>query len=145
MANPKSILKECRKLNGMRNTPERNVIIEEIYRKDKHFSIDNLYMRIRNRYPNIKLAKASIYRTIPHLINAGLIRESYVEEGHVCYEKTLGNSPHEHMRCLKCGKILEFYDKGIEKEEQSLCRRRNFKIVRHTFLLEGYCEKCNLG
>lgn len=80
---PKQIFRQFCAKNNMRYTPERGLIIDEVYRKDGHFDVDKLFLRIRNRYPKIKLARGSIYRTIPHLIQAGLIRESLTQEGRV--------------------------------------------------------------
>ncbi len=126
----------------MRYTPERDVIIDEIYRKDEHFDIDNLFLRIRSRHTNIKLAKGSIYRTLPHLLKAGLIRESYSDEGHTCYEHILGHSHHDHMKCFRCGKVFEFHAKEIDKLQETICKKRKFKLIGHMHLLFGYCAKC---
>ncbi len=134
----------CRK-NGMRYTPEREVIIDEIYRRDSHFDIDNLFLRIRSRHPRIRLAKGSIYRTLPHLIQSGLIRESLTDKGRVCYEHTLGHDHHDHLKCIGCGKIFEFYEKGIDEKQRELCRKRGFKMVWHMHVIGGFCKKCQAG
>ncbi len=142
MTGPRAVFKEYCKKNGMRYTPERDVVIEEIYRRDGHFDIDNLFLRIRNRYPKLKLAKGSIYRTVPHLIKAGLIRESLAEDSHISYEHTLGHAHHDHMKCVSCGRIFEFYEEDIDKMQQDLCKRRRFKMLWHTHVITGYCAKC---
>ena len=139
---PKDVFKKYCSKHGMRYTPEREIIIDEIYCKDGHFDIDELFLRIRRKHPNIKLAKGSIYRTIPHLIRAGLIRESLAEDAHISYEHTMGHQHHDHMKCIGCGKIFEFYEEGIDRIQQELCRRRNFKMMRHTHVIDGYCRKC---
>lgn len=126
----------------MRYTPERGVIIDEIYREDGHFDIDNLFIRIRNRYPKIKLARGSIYRTIPHLIQAGLIRESLTNEGRICYEHILGHTHHDHLKCLSCEQVYEFYVEEIDKRQSELCKKRKFKMVSHMHVIYGYCAKC---
>ncbi|MDP8212961.1 MAG: transcriptional repressor [Candidatus Zapsychrus exili] len=143
MLNPIDILKEYCKNNSLRYTPEREIIVTEIYKKDGHFHIDHIFLRIRNNYPKLKLAKASIYRNIPHLINAGLIRESFYKDGHACYEHTLGHAHHDHIRCLKCGEITEFYNEYIDKTQQTICKQRKFQLLDHIHILLGYCEKCN--
>jgi len=143
MIDPKEIFKEYCKKNELRYTPERGVVIDEIYEKDGHFDIDKIFLQIRNRHPNLKLAKASIYRNIPHLIKAGLIRESFHKDGHTFYEHILGHSHHDHMRCLKCGMVFEFYSDPIDKAQQSICKRRKFNLIDHVHILLGFCEKCN--
>lgn len=142
MKDPKALFKEYCRRHGMRYTPERGVIIDEIYRKDGHFDIDGLFLRIRTRNSGTKLAKGSIYRTIPHLLQAGLIRASLTEEGHICYEHTLGHDHHDHMKCIGCGRIFEFYEKGIDRIQERLCERRHFKMLWHTHVIGGYCEGC---
>lgn len=142
MLDPKIVFKEYCKKNGMRYTPEREVIIEEIYRRDGHFDIDALFLRIRNKHPGIKLAKGSIYRTLPHFIKAGLIRESFTEEGHTAYEHVLGHSHHDHMKCLKCGKVFEFYEEEIDRIQQEICGKLGFKMLWHVHVIAGYCKKC---
>ena len=139
---PKSIFKEyCRK-KGMRYTPERAIVIDEIYRRDVHFDIDSLFLSIRTRHPNLTIAKASIYRTIPHLIKSGLIRESFYKHRHACYEHVLGHAHHDHMRCVGCGKVFEFFEVGIDEAQQALCRRRKFTMLWHNHVIVGYCAQC---
>lgn len=142
MEDPKAIFRDyCRK-NALRYTPERALIIDEMYRKDAHFDIDSLFLRIRNRYSKVKLAKGSIYRTIPHLIKAGLVRESLTDEGRICYEHTLGHTHHDHMKCIGCGKVSEFYEEGIDDMQRKLCKKRRFKMIWHTHVIGGYCAEC---
>ena len=142
MENPKTVFKEYCKKNGMRCTPERELIIDEVYRKDGHFDIDNLFLRIRNRHPEVKLAKGSIYRTLPHLIQAGLIRESLMDDGHVCYEHTLGHQHHDHLKCVGCGRIFEFYDQRIDSAQKNVRDKFKFNMLWHIHVIGGYCSKC---
>lgn len=139
---PKVIFKEYCKTNEMRYTPERDIVIEEIYRKYEHFDIDSLFLRIRKSHPKIKLAKGSIYRTIPHLLKAGLIRLSFTDNGHSCYEKTLGHQHHDHMKCVDCGTVIDFYSKEIDRLQDTICKKLNFKMIWHVHMLGGYCSKC---
>lgn len=139
---PKTIFKQYCKENHLRYTPEREMVIEGIYLKYDHFDIDNLFLRIRNRHPNARLSKASIYRTLPHLIKTGLIRASFSEKGHYCYEQTLGRKHHFHMKCLKCGKVIDFCEEKIDKTQEAACKRRNFEIISRAHVVEGFCSKC---
>ena len=133
--------KYCRS-KGMRYTVERDLIVAEIYREDGHFDIDSLFLSIRARHPETRLAKGSIYRTLPHLIHAGLVREALTDDGHLCYEHTLGHAHHDHMKCMECGRIFEFYDDGIDTTQQELCAARNFDMIWHIHVLGGYCSAC---
>src|SRR5438552_14968551 len=84
----------------MRYTPEREIIIKEIYRSPGHFDIENLFNRIHAHHPQKKIAKTSIYRSVPYFLDAGLLRESIAEAGHVVYERTLGQFDHDHFKCI---------------------------------------------
>ena len=142
MERPEEILRAyCRKRN-MRYTPEREAIIREIYRTYKHFDVDLLFVRIRENNPNTRLCKATIYRTIPHLVEAGLVRESLTRNGHACYEPTSGRSHHDHMRCIGCGRIYEFYEPSIDRAQERLCTERGFLMTSHIHVIEGNCSRC---
>jgi len=136
------VFRQYCKNNGMRNTPEREKIIEEIYRVDEHFDVDRLFLRIRNRYPELKLSKVSIYRAIPHLLKAGLISEAFSDSGATCYEHVLGHAHHDHMKCLGCGKVIEFYDRQIDEVQQKICEKIGFEMAWHMHVICGYCKQC---
>lgn len=131
----------CRN-NNMRYTPERELIIKEAYRKDGHFYVDELFLRIRNKNKDTKLSKASIYRAIPHLIRAGLIRESLASDGRICYEHSLGHEYHDHMECIVCGNILEFYDKRISGLQEDICKNMDFHMISQVNVIKGICSSC---
>jgi len=93
---------------GLRYTPEREQIIKEIFSTHDHFDVDTLYLRMRQK--GLQISKASIYRLIPLLIEAGLIEEVFFEDGHMHYEHIYGHEPHCHLRCIGCKRIEEFRD-----------------------------------
>jgi Fur family ferric uptake transcriptional regulator len=136
------IFKEYCTNKGLRYTSQRDIIIKEIYKIEGHFDVDKLYICICNRFLDTKLSKVSIYRNILHLIEAGLIRESLNEKNLICYEHTLGHEHHDHMKCLKCGKVFEFFEPEIDKLQKSLCEKRGFNMTSHIHVIKGYCLKC---
>ncbi|MFC1461997.1 Fur family transcriptional regulator [Verrucomicrobiota bacterium] len=142
MERARTIFRQYCRSEGMRYTAERDMIVGEVYRDHGHFDIDTLFLNIRARHPATRLAKGSIYRTLPHLIRAGLVRESLTTDGHLCYEHTLGHAHHDHMKCIGCGEIFEFYDDAIDSTQQELCEKRGFDMVWHIHVLGGYCSKC---
>ena len=127
----------------MRYTPERDIIIREIYTSDGHFDVDNLYQRVRLHHPEKRIAKTSIYRSVPYFLDAGLLRESIAEAGHVIYERTLGRFEHDHFKCIKCGKIMEFYSSDLEIAQKKICRQEKFRILWRTNVINGYCQDCS--
>jgi Fur family ferric uptake transcriptional regulator len=125
---------------GLRNTPEREEIISEIFSNHDHFDVDNLYLRLRRK--GSKISKASIYRNIPLIMECGLIKDVWLEDGHMHYEHIYGHRHHCHMRCLGCGKVIEFIEKSLDKMKNRLSEENDFQIIDHRFDITGYCSEC---
>lgn len=139
--NVTNIFRAYLKKQGLRYTPERETIIREIFSTHDHFDVDELYLRLRSRHG--KISKASIYRLIPHLLACRLISEAYTEEGHRHYEHIYGQAHHDHLRCLACGKIIEFVNETIENAQKKVGKKYSFVIVDHTMEIVGYCKTCS--
>ncbi len=125
---------------GLKLTRERNEIIREILRMKAHFDPDELYLRLKNK--GAKVSKASIYRTIPLLVESGLIEEVVKIDKHAHYERVSENAHHDHMICVKCGRVIEFYSPHLEMVQNDVCRKEGFSGVRHTLEILGYCRRC---
>ena len=125
---------------GLRNTPEREEIIAEIFSTHEHFDVDELYMRLRHR--GSKISKASIYRNIPLIMECGLIKDVWLEDGHMHYEHIYGHGHHCHLRCVKCGKVVEFVDESLKELEKRLSEENGFEIIDHRLDITGYCPDC---
>ena len=126
----------------MRFTRERETIIREIYNSEGHFNIDHLFSRVRANNPDSRIAKTSIYRSVPFFLDAGLLRESIADAGHIVYERTLGHFDHDHFRCVGCGKIVEFSSEELQKAQEKICRQEDFKVLWRTNVVNGYCRDC---
>ncbi len=138
---PITTFRDYIKQQGLRKTPEREAIIEEIFSTHDHFDVDELFLRLRNKEKRI--SKASLYRTIPLLIESGLIREVYFEDGHLHYEPIYGHKDHSHLRCNRCGRIIEFEDDEIGIMQKRIGKKYNFAVTAHRFELIGYCPRCS--
>jgi len=125
---------------GLRNTPEREEIIEEIFSNHDHFDVDELYLRLRRK--GSKISKASIYRNIPLIMECGLIKDVWLEDGHMHYEHIYGHGHHCHLRCVKCGKVVEFVDESLRDLERRLGEENGFEIIDHRLDITGYCPDC---
>ena len=139
----KSVLKifrEFLKKKGMRYTPEREIIIREIFATHDHFDVDSLYISMRRK--DARVSKASIYRLIPLLIEAGLVEQVFFDGGQMYYEHIYGHEHHCHLRCAKCRKIQEFSDPRLKDLEKDLAERFNYRILRHRLEVMGLCADC---
>jgi len=142
MRNEIEVFREFIRKKGLRRTPERETIIKEIFASHDHFDVDELYLRLKTKKK--KISKPSIYRLIPHLLESGLIQEAYHEDGHFHYEHIYGHEHHCHLRCLKCGKVLEFKEQRVEKLEGKLAEKYDYLVTGHKLEVFGYCPTCKV-
>lgn len=143
MSEEVAILRSFISKRGLRNTPEREMIVEEIFTRSDHFDVDELYLRLRRK--GSKVSKASIYRNIPLILECGLIKEVWYENGHMHYEPHYGQERHCHLRCIQCGKVIEFYEQGLRDTEQRLAKQYDYKIIDSRLDVNGYCPDCQKG
>ncbi len=127
------------KSKGHRITREREAIAEAVLLNRGHFDVDELFLHLKNR---IGVSKASIYRTIPILIESGLLAAVYLENGHMHYERVYGREHHSHLRCTGCGRIFEFSVPELPALEKTIAEQQNFKSEGHKFEIWGLCSKC---
>ena len=143
MQKPKDALAAFKGLlnqKGLKYTHERECIYEEIQQIDKHFNADSLYERFKNR--GERIARATVYRNLPYLLEAGVLQKSAGSGKRDFYEKTSAKGHHDHMVCLGCKKIIEFHSDALEELQEKLSHEYKFKLVFHDHRLFGYCEKC---
>jgi Fur family ferric uptake transcriptional regulator len=127
---------------GLRNTPEREQVVKAIFSIHDHFDVDELHLLVRRQ--NEKISKATIYRTLPLLLESGLIQEAYFEDGHLHYEHIYGHEHHCHLRCLECGIVMEFTEETVKDVEQKVGERYDFQVAGHKLEVYGYCTKCKV-
>ena len=136
----KDVLRQYLKDKGLRNTPERYTILEEIYNYDEHFNVDDLYLLMLQRKYHI--SKATIYNTIEVFLDAGLIRKHQFGEGST-YEKSYFDKQHDHLVLYKSGsdkeieEIIEFCDPRIQAIKDSIENIFNVNIDSHTLYFFG--------
>lgn len=127
-------------LEGRRLTREREEIVRTINETEGHFNPQTLYEQLKVK--GSKVSRASVYRTIPILVEHGLIAEVEKTEKHAHYERVLGKGHHDHLICLACGRTTEIYSPTLEMLQEEICQREGFKGVRHTLEIMGYCKEC---
>lgn len=138
----KRAFKDFLKKKGLRFTKERDAIFREVLRTRGHFDPEELHISLRERGVGVGVSRASVYRTLPLLLEAGVLEEVERTEKHAHYECTLGRNHHDHMLCLSCGRVVEFYSEALEKLQQTICRRESFEGATHNLEIKGYCGKC---
>ncbi|MFC1658369.1 Fur family transcriptional regulator [Candidatus Omnitrophota bacterium] len=140
MINQEKVFRDYLKNEGLRFTPERRVILEGVSALSGHFDIERLYAKLHHKAGKISLA--TIYRTLHHLVNSGLIREVMRCQDRPQYEKIFGCAHHDHLICVKCGKVIEFKDDAIESLQKRVCKEFRFQPTEHRLGIRGYCRDC---
>jgi len=132
--------KEGLAIKGRSETQGRREILQMIDKTGGHFDPQTLYERLKAE--GSKVSRSSVYRTIPILVESGIIAEVEKTEKHSHYEKVMGRAHHDHLICLGCGKKIEFYSPTLEMLQEEICQREAFGGVRHTLEIMGYCREC---
>jgi Fur family ferric uptake transcriptional regulator len=125
---------------GLRVTRERREIAAHAFEHFGHFRAADLYESLLRH--GHRVSRATVYRTIGHLVETGLIRRHPLGDRRTLYEPILGREHHEHMLCVRCGRILEFVQPEIERLQEDVCRRHGFRPISHTLQIRGICDAC---
>ncbi len=134
------MLKSYIEKKGLKKTSERAVMLEIIKKIPGHFDAEGLLSQVNRN--NTKVSRASVYRTIKLFAEAGIIKESLLRGGRKVYEYGPEKTHHDHMICVKCGKLFEFSDPMIEKHQEEICRKHRFQMTGHKLEIQGICNSC---
>ena len=125
---------------GLKFTFERQSIFKEVSHLKNHFDADSLYERFKHK--GMRISRDTVYRTIPLLLESGIIQKSVGEGKREFYERTDARGHHDHMVCVRCGKIIEFKCDEIEDLQEEVCRENGFQLIFHDHRLFGACRGC---
>jgi Fur family ferric uptake transcriptional regulator len=123
---------------GLKATLPRLKILEIFQHSPvRHLTAEDVYRSLLNEELDIGLA--TVYRVLTQFEQAGLLSRSNFESGKAVFELNEG-SHHDHLVCIDCGRVEEFFDAEIERRQQSIAKDRGFK---HALALYGACTKEN--
>ena len=123
---------------GLKATLPRMKILELFQdSKRKHLSAEDVYRILLDDQMDIGLA--TVYRVLTQFEQAGILTRQNFEAGKAVYELNQGEH-HDHLICVDCGRVEEFYDEEIEKRQQQIAEKLGFSLVDHDFSLFGTCK-----
>jgi Fur family peroxide stress response transcriptional regulator len=126
------------KARGLKITPQRTAIYQELIKAKDHPSADNIYRRLVKKVPNISFD--TINRTLITFSKLGIINivEGYGQPKR--YDPNFEN--HHHFRCIQCNSIIDFKNKEYDNIEVPEELNRQFSVISKKVVLEGLCSKC---
>lgn len=126
---------------GLKATAPRLKILN-LFEKSKvrHLSAEDVYKRLVADGTDTGLA--TVYRVLTQFELAGLLRRHHFESGRAVFELDAGTH-HDHLVCMQCGRVEEFYDAEIEKRQNKIAKQRGFVINEHSLHLYADCIKTN--
>jgi Fur family ferric uptake transcriptional regulator len=129
------------KSSGLKATLPRIKILE-VFQKTtvRHMTAEDVYKALLNEDADIGLA--TVYRVLMQFEQAGLLKRSHFESGKSMFELNEGQH-HDHLVCLTCGRVEEFYDAQIEQRQRAVAQTRGFEINDHALSLYAVCTKKN--
>jgi Fur family ferric uptake transcriptional regulator len=127
------------KSTGLKATLPRLKILEVFQRgTQRHMTAEDVFRVLLQERSDIGLA--TVYRVLTQFEQAGILSRSHFESGKAVYEINEGTH-HDHLVCLDCGRVEEFYDAEIEKRQHAVARAKGFDIAEHALSLYAHCTK----
>lgn len=128
------------KSTGLKATLPRLKILEIFQTgKQRHMTAEDIFRVLLDERSDIGLA--TVYRVLTQFEQAGILLRSNFESGKAVYELDEGQH-HDHLICISCGKVEEFYDPEIEKRQQMVAEQKGWTIQDHSMVIYGQCASC---
>ena len=136
MSDPQSL-----KNMGLKATFPRLKILE-LFEKStvRHMTAEDVYRMLITE--NMDIGLATVYRVLTQFEQAGLLERHFFESGKAVFEINRGNH-HDHLVCVDCGRVEEFYDPQIEARQRAIALERGFALQEHTLALYAHCTREN--
>ncbi len=125
---------------GQKMTRPREIILRAFLQTEGHMTTEDILREARRIDPGI--GQATVFRTIRLIADAGLAREACMEDGARTFEHLANHPHHDHLVCVRCGQVIEFYSPEIEQAQRLVFLYYSFLPKGHTMELFGLCPQC---
>jgi Fur family ferric uptake transcriptional regulator len=127
------------KTSGLKATGPRLRILKLFESsKVRHLSAEDVYRILMS--DDLDVGLATVYRVLTQFEQAGILKRHHFESGKAVFELNEG-AHHDHLVCMQCGRVEEFYDAEIEKRQVRVAKERGFSIREHSLHLYADCTK----
>ncbi|UCE58377.1 MAG: transcriptional repressor [Phycisphaerales bacterium] len=128
--------------HGIKWTKARQRTLEAVLQLKEHFEAEQVLHQLRQGGRNV--GKATVYRTLPLLVDCGILKQVRFDVKQAHYEHSYGEGPHDHMVCRRCGRIIEFASEEVVELSSRIAQRHHFHVVGHRMQLSGLCWECSI-
>lgn len=142
-ASPREKFDEFLATRGLRLTPERSAIVDEVFSSHQHFDGDALTARLLSGKRDVRVSRATVYRALRLMVEAGLLRRVARPNGREVYEHDYGYPQHDHFICRGCGELIEFQNGEISEILEGVAAEQGFRVSGHRLEVYGLCRKCS--
>ncbi|MCW5638792.1 MAG: ferric iron uptake transcriptional regulator [Rubrivivax sp.] len=127
------------KNSGLKATLPRLKVLEVFQKSSqRHMSAEDVYKHLLTEGADVGLA--TVYRVLMQFEQAGILSRNHFEAGKAVFELNEGKH-HDHLVCLDCGRVEEFFDPEIEKRQRAIAAQRGFELQEHSLALYAACSK----
>ena len=127
---------------GKRLTPERRLIVDEVFSDHEHFDANQLTARLSQGKPGLSVSRPTVYRALTLLVEAGLLRKVARPNGREVFEHDYGYPEHDHLICNQCGNLIEFPADEVSRIVDEVAASQGFRVERHRLEVYGLCSNC---
>jgi Fur family transcriptional regulator, ferric uptake regulator len=116
-------------------TPERAMILDAVLRKEGLFEPEGLVNDLKQLGHSV--SRATVYRTLSHLQDAGILKQVFFDNRQSYYEVIAGRQTNDYLICVSTGKVIEFSSEKLRKLRDEICREHDFEPLSHQFHIFG--------
>lgn len=124
---------------SQRQTPERYIVLEELYATDDHLDADELFLRLKQK--GSRVSRATVYNTLELLIECDLVVRHQFGKNQAKYERAFSYRQHDHLICLDCNELFEFCDPRLQSIQEMVAGIYHFDIKHHSLNMYGHCMR----
>jgi Fur family ferric uptake transcriptional regulator len=124
---------------GLKSTLPRMKILHVLEQQKRHMSAEEVYKALADAGEDVGLA--TVYRVLTQFETAGLVTRHNFESGNAVFEVNQGKH-HDHILCVKCGRVDEFVDETIEARQRDIAKRMGYTMTDHNLNIYGICGEC---
>lgn len=130
-----AVFRRSLKRGGLKFTPERAVILDAVLRREGLFDAEQLVDELRDRVR--KVSRATVYRTLGHLQDAGIVKQIFFDNRQSYWEVIAGRQAYDYLICVETGRVVEFSSEKIRTVRDAICRELGFEPLGHQLQIFG--------